>query len=394
MPDAPAQNTLIRSLQDAKHFGADAGPVETIETHISWVLLTGEFAYKIKKSVTLPFLDFSTLAKRKYFCEEELRINRRLAPDIYLGVEPIGGTINAPVLGAQPAIEYAVKMRRFDPNATLERKLVRGEVSAASIRELAELVAKFHTAEPPAEGELAERAVLDNLAQLDELLPEPQKERLGELRRWSEAQCKALHQTLRLRRENGAIRECHGDLHLGNLVMIGQRIVPFDALEFDRSLRRIDVVNEVSFLVMDLMAHGRSDLGFEFLNRYLEQTGDYGGLRVVRFFLVYRALVRAKVHAIEAAQKPAEDARRRMLAGERQYLDLAGDLIREQHPLLTITCGLSGSGKTTVSDALIGSLPAVRIRSDLNASACTAWRPPRAHIRGSDRDCTAKRKRP
>lgn len=358
MPNAADKDSLIRSLRDPQRFGPDVRKVDLIETHISWVLLTGEHAYKIKKPVALPFLDFSTLGKRKHFCEEELRINGRLAPEVYLGLETIGGTPSEPVLGAQPAIEYAVKMRQFAPDATLERLVERNAVPADSVRELAQLMARFHAEEPATDGELGDAAALENLSELGDALGDEQREPLPALRRWTEAQCEALRETLRSRRDNGAIRECHGDLHLGNLVMMGKRIVPFDALEFNRSLRCIDVVDEVAFLGMDLMAHQRTDLAFEFLNRYLENTGDYGGLHVLRFFLVYRALVRAKVHAIAATQHATE---RRA----QKYLALAASLIRPPQPLLLITYGLSGSGKTTVSDALIGAVPAIRLRSDL-----------------------------
>jgi aminoglycoside phosphotransferase family enzyme/predicted kinase len=359
--DISVDSTLIDSLRDPKVFGAGVSTVELIETHISWVLLAGEHAYKIKKPVKLPFLDFSTLDKRAHFCHEELRINRRLAPELYLAVVPIGGTPGAPKLGAEPAIEYAVEMLAFAPDATLERKIGAREVTAAAIRELAELIAAFHSAEEPVDGDLGDREALDNLTELADALGDADGAALAELRRWTEEQCRSLRDLLESRRAHGTFKEGHGDLHLGNLVLIDGRIVPFDALEFDRALRCIDVINEVGFLVMDLMAHGRNDLAFEFLNRYLERTGDYGGLRVLPFFLVYRALVRAKVNAIAAAQHP--DARRARDAPP--YLRLAVELIRPRQPLLVITYGLSGTGKTTVTDALIGSLPAVRIRSDL-----------------------------
>lgn len=365
MPDTTDNGALIESLRDPRRFGADVQAVDLIETHISWVLLTGRYAYKIKKPVTLPFVDFSTLEKRKHFCEEEIRINRRLAPEIYLSLETIGGTPSEPILGERPAIEYAVKMRQFAPDGTLDRMLARDAVPIESIRELAELIAKFHDAEPPTEGALGDAAALKNLSELGDALSAGQQQGLPALRRWTEEQCAALGAALEARRDAGAIRECHGDLHLKNLVMTQERIVPFDALEFDRSLRCIDVMNEVGFLVMDLMAHRRNDLAFEFLTRYLEHTGDYGGLRVLRFFLVYRALVRAKVDAIAAGQHAGESAEPEALADAARYLALAGSLIDAQRPLLAITHGLSGSGKTTVSDALIGSLPAVRLRSDL-----------------------------
>ena len=353
---------LVRALLEPHRYPHEAGPIELIETHISWVLLTGPYAYKLKKPLKLPFLDFSTLERRRHFCEEELRLNRRFAPDLYLDVVPIGGTADAPRVGETPAIEYAVRLRQFDPAATADRILVRGAIGPDAIVRLAEAIARFHERSAPAQGRPPGPLALANVDELERTLadaglPEP----VGPLRDWTRAQAAKLAESFAGRQQARAVRETHGDLHLENLVVIDGDIRPFDALEFDASMRSVDVVDETAFLVMDLKAHDRPDLAFLFLNRYLEVTGDYPGMRLLRFYLVYRALVRAKVRAIKAVQARAPDPGARV----GPYLALARGLTEERSPLLVITRGLSGSGKTTVAGELMTRLPAVRIRSDL-----------------------------
>ena len=354
---------LVAALLDSRCYPHEVADVRVVETHISWVFLTGSFAYKIKKPVTLPFLDFSTLRRRRHFCLEELRLNRRLAPDLYLGVVPIGGSTAAPRVGRKPAFEYAVKMRQFPDTARLDRRLAGNALPAAALPEFAERLARFHLgltaiAAPAATPTDAARR---NLAQLEPLARGVARHAVHALRAWTEREGAGLASLFAERAAAGAYRECHGDLHLQNLLLQGGEIVAFDALEFDVQLRRIDTMSEISFLAMDLIAHGRSDLAYTFLNRYLEITGDYGALDVLRFYLVYRALVRAKVCAIKAAQRAGK---RRAPFGP--YLATAGALAAPaRRPLLLITHGLSGSGKTQLTTELVARLPALRLRSDL-----------------------------
>lgn len=368
MSQTGSGDPLIDALRDPARHEGEVGEVGLVETHISWVLLAGEYAYKIKKPLELPFLDFSTLGQRKHFCEEELRLNRRLAPELYLDVIAIGGSREEPELGTEPAIDYAVRMRRFAADATLDQRLESGPLPAPQVRALAELIARFHMdldAEVTSSDDEAERimaAALDNFGALQQHADGGARERLQQLRRWTEDEGRALADTFRRRRADGTVREGHGDLHLQNLVVIDDRILPFDALEFDRSLRVVDVMNEAAFVVMDLIAHGRSDHAFTFLNRYLEVGGDYPGLKVLRFYLVYRALVRAKVRTIKVSQ---EHTLHTAGHGPRPYLRLALSLLEPDVPLLAITHGLSGSGKTTATEELIARVPALRLRSDL-----------------------------
>jgi aminoglycoside phosphotransferase family enzyme/predicted kinase len=354
--------SLATALIDPACYDHEVGDIHLAETHISWVFLTGRYAYKVKKPVKLPFLDFSTLKKRHHFCREELRLNRRLAPDLYLDIVPIGGSMAAPRVGRKPAFEYAVKMVQFDPDDRLDLRLKRNAVPPKAIASFAAELAEFHGRLPPVHGDQAGRAArtaaLDNFDALESSAPRAAAEDLDILHEWTEHEADGLAGVLARRAAAGAHRECHGDLHLENLLWHDGSIIAYDALEFDRALREIDVVSEASFLAMDLIAHGRPGLAYDFLNRYFEVSGDYDGIHVLRFYLVYRALVRAKVRAIKAAQ--ADRSLR-----HHPYIDTALELTRPRTPLLLVTHGLSGSGKTTITDELVGRLPALRVRSDL-----------------------------
>jgi aminoglycoside phosphotransferase family enzyme/predicted kinase len=375
-PDHANESSLIRALLRPDAYGHAVAAVELVETHISWVLLTGAFAYKIKKPIKLSFLDFSTLERRKKFCDEELRLNCRLAPMLYLDVVPIGGTAENPKVERGPAIEYAVKMRQFPGAAQLDRMLAAGSVTAEHLRAFAATLADFHAhLEPTPPGTrfggspIIVRAALSNLRELADAADDRDLDALGAIGSWTQTQCARLEETFTRRKAAGAIRECHGDLHLGNLVHLDGRIVAFDALEFEPELRWIDVMSETAFLTMDLIAHDRNDLAHELLSRYLECSGDYAGLEVLPFYLVYRALVRAKVAVLRERQSHSAVSRS-------SYLRVVTQLAtREGRPLLVITHGLSGSGKSTVAESLIGSLPAVRIRSDLERKRLFGFSP-------------------
>jgi aminoglycoside phosphotransferase family enzyme/predicted kinase len=353
---------LVDALSSPDCYPHDVEAVRVVETHISLVFLTGEFAYKIKKPEKLPFLDFSTLARRRHFCREELRLNRRLAPSFYLGVVPIGGTPSAPRIGRNPAIEYAVKMRQFAPDALLDAQLDQGAVTAQALTDFATRLAGFHRGLRPVKRRAtdtdARDSALHNIAELRAYAASRRGHEIDALEAWTEHELRALAGVFTRRAASGAHRECHGDLHLQNVILHEGAIEAFDALEFERELREIDVLSEVAFLAMDLVAHGRADLAYRFINRYLEVGGDYDGVHVLRFYLVYRALVRAKVCAIKQAQKNRS-------ARSRDYLATARQFTQRRTPLLLITHGLSGSGKTFLTDELLGRLPALRVRSDL-----------------------------
>jgi aminoglycoside phosphotransferase family enzyme/predicted kinase len=346
--------------------------LELRETNISWIILTGAFAYKIKKSVRLEFLDASTLALRRHLCEEELRLNRRLAADLYLDVTAItreAGVVR--VGGHGQIIEYAVQMKQFEAAQELSALLDAGQVSGEEINEFAMRLAEFHASAARAAStqdfqhtEQLHDAVLGNLATLlahldgGSALPD-----LGLLIDWTHDSLHDLLPEFRARERCGYVRECHGDLHAGNIVRWNGRLVPFDCLEFNPKLRWIDVMNDVAFLVMDLSARGRKDLAWSFLNAYLERSGDYDGVRLLVFYAVYRALVRAMVDSLEAQGVP--EHRERSLNRLRTRVTTAVDFVNRPPPRLFIMHGVSGSGKSWLSERLVAQLGAVRIRSDV-----------------------------
>lgn len=353
--DLQSATTLVDRLRQQRQ-------ARLIETHISWVLLDGQDAWKFKKPLHLPFLDASTLARRQQLCEEELRLNRRMAPSLYLDVTPITGTPNAPVLGGSGSvIDYAVHMRQFPNGALLGELLTAGQVQPAQLDDFARHLADFHrsaeVAPPsspyggPALVERTTRDVLRNLANIGgEALSAPFVD-------WLDAQAPLLRPLWSQRQAQGRIVEGHGDLHLANVVLLDGALTAFDCIEFDPGLRWGDPLSDVAFLVMDLMAHQRADLAFRFLNAYLDANGDHASIPVLRHYLVYRALVRALVALIKAGAGQPPDGP--------DYLALAHSLIAPIAPRLLITHGVSGSGKTFVSQGVLEQAGAIRLRSDV-----------------------------
>jgi uncharacterized protein len=370
-----AQQALIAALADPRAYPHDVERVRHIETHISHILLTGHYAYKIKKPLNLDFLDFSTLAARKFFCEEELRLNRRLSRTLYLETVPIGGTLGRPALGATTGIiEYAVKMHEFGQSALFDAMLERGELAAEHIDALAATVATFHEraerANPPqGYGSAAsiEAPMRQNFVQIAKLLGSAaERIELAMLQSWSLAEHMALLSLYAKRQEQGFIRECHGDLHVGNIALVNGETQIFDCIEFNPNLRWIDVANEIAFFVMDLEERGHRRLAYRFLNAYLERTGDHGCVRLLGAYQVYRALVRAKVARVRALQSHLGDAERAAaLETYQAYITFARRLTTKAQPALILMHGLSGSGKSTVARGLAEQLPGIRVRSDV-----------------------------
>ena len=359
--DGAPSPVLVQALR--RQLAAAGETVELIETHISWVLLAGDTAWKIKKPVRLNFLDFSSLAQRRHFCLEELRLNRRYAPGVYLDVVAITGTATAPALGGPgEAIEFALRMRRFAPRALLSEQLADGTLQAAHIDVLARRMASLHLA--------AERAPADSpwggaemVARQMQALLDPLQAlglEVADLQAWLLAQSARLAPLWRQRHEQGWVRECHGDLHLHNAVVLPDTVTAFDCIEFEPALRWIDVQSDIAFLAMDLCAHGRPAWAWRFVNAWLDASGDHGGVPVLRFYMVYRALVRTLVASLGGAtgsrQQPAAAS----------YLALARQLaLRPPPPQLWVTHGVSGSGKSFVTQGLLEALAAVRVRSDV-----------------------------
>jgi aminoglycoside phosphotransferase family enzyme/predicted kinase len=368
------QQKLIAALRDPQRYPQVTSPVQLVETHISWVLLAGDYAYKIKKAINLGFLDYTELDARRFYCDEEMRLNRRTAPGIYLDTVSIGGSPDDPAFGAQPAFEYAVRMRRFESASLMDELLLRGKISAQHMDSLAGVIADFHAKLPVADafsqfGSAASinAAALQNYEQLRLYLTNAaDRENIAALEAATAAEYAECKATFETRRTQGFVRECHGDLHLGNIVLVGDGPVPFDCIEFNPALRWIDVMDEIAFAVMDLLHRNHPELAWRLLNAYLEANGDYGGLAVLRFYLAYRAAVRAKVCAIRAGQAGiSRHARSDEMAACRSYLALARQCLGQYSPALIITHGLPGSGKTTFAQLALQQMGAIRIRSDV-----------------------------
>lgn len=367
---------LIQALQDAQLYPHGVQEFRVLETHISWVVLTGTYAYKIKKPVNLGFLDFSTLAQRRFFCGEELRLNRRFAPQLYLDVVAIHGTPQQPrFAGGGPVIEYAVKMLEFDQQQRVDALLASNQLGIDDIGRFAFDLAALHTQAPRATAETAFGTALtvwapmaENFTQLRALeLDRDITAALEKLEQWSRAEFTHLQQELSERKRAGYVRECHGDLHTRNLVRIDGRVAAFDCLEFNAALRWIDMLNEVAFLLMDLEACGRSAFAWRFLNGYLEASGDYAGVRLLPLYLTYRALVRAKIADLRASPESRAEFQ--------NYFSQAQRYITPAKPFLIIMQGLSGSGKSTVSRQLADRLGLIRVRSDVERKRMFAHAP-------------------
>jgi len=366
---------MVAALREPRRYPHPVERVELLGTHISWVLLTGRYAYKLKKPLDLGFLDFSTLERRREACETELRLNRRTAPELYLEVVPVTGTPDEPVIGGSgPAIEYAVKMREFPQSALLDRLAARGELRLEQLEELAATIAEFHArverAGPQSKFGTPDAVIAparQNFAQLRPLATNADAAAaLGRLAAWTDRESVRCCDAFDARRREGFVRECHGDLHLRNLVLLDGRIVPFDCLEFNDELRWIDVAAEVAFVVMDLVDHGLIAHAWRFLDAYLAETGGYGGLGVLRFYVVYRAMVRAKIACLRARQLPEGVPQRRQADGDfRGYLQLAEAFAALDRRALIVARGLSGSGKTVFAGLLTEEIGAIRVRSDV-----------------------------
>ncbi len=383
MPELAPFAQMIESLRDPSRYAAlDFPPgvgrparIELLETHISCVLLAGVHAYKIKKPVNLGFLDFTTLAARRFYCQEELRLNRRTAPSLYIDVVPIAGSPSKPLLGAKgKAIDYAVRMRRFPGEALLDRMAKERELVPAILEQLGASVAAFHLALPPsaarrgfASAAQVLAAAVQNFEQIEAMAPPPAESRaLERLQAWTRREHARLASVFAARKRGAFVRECHGDLHLGNIVLLAGEPALFDCVEFNAAFRWIDVMNEVAFLVMDLEEHGYPALAFRFLNRYLEATGDYAGLRVLRFYVAYRAMVRAKVACIRGGQPGADAQTRAQAANEfSKYVRFAETVAAGGQGALLLMHGLSGSGKSTIAKRLAVALDAIHLRSDV-----------------------------
>jgi aminoglycoside phosphotransferase family enzyme/predicted kinase len=324
--------------------------------------------------VNFGFLDFTSLESREHFCGEELRLNQRLTDDLYLEVLPVTGTTEAPQLGGEgPAIEYVLKMRQFPQTGLLSTLQANGELTTTHIDALAAQIARFHLSAPkvPAEHEAGTPdSVMAPVRQnFEQILPflsdKADLQQLDALQAWAESSFERLKPLLAQRKTDGYIRECHGDIHLGNATVIDGNVVIFDCIEFNEPFRMTDVYADIGFLAMDLEDRGLKSLSRRLISQYLEHTGDYAGLELLNFYKAYRALVRAKVSLFSLSPDADHVQRATTLRQYRNYANLAESYSAIPSNFLAITHGVSAVGKSHVAMRLVEALGAIRLRSDV-----------------------------
>jgi aminoglycoside phosphotransferase family enzyme/predicted kinase len=348
--------------------------VRLIETHISWVLITGEFAYKLKRPVQYPFVDLRSAERRAFCCAEEIRLNRRFAPELYLGVSKITAKDGqARMDGEGPAVEHAVRMRQFECEEGLDRLLATRRVEPGELevfgRNLAAIHAQLPVAQDPQAWGRPDSVVtllLENLAQCVQLAaPHGTQSRIRAICEPYEARVRAAKSWIGIRRNEGRVRECHGDLHARNVVRYAGRLVAFDCIEFEPAFRWIDVAEEIAFLLMDLEARHAPLHAQAFMGGYLAHSGDYQACRLLRLYEIHHALVRAKVAAVEASNASEASARDGAIGQHEVYLECARRFLARESPMLLLMFGSSGSGKTWLAKRLAPLLDAVHLRSDI-----------------------------
>ncbi|HEV2546548.1 MAG TPA: AAA family ATPase [Stellaceae bacterium] len=368
------QSAVIAFLADPASYGLAGAAVERVTTHCSQIFLVGERAFKLKRAVKYSYLDYSTVALRERFCRAELAVNRRTAPELYVAVHAVTRDVSGALAfdGAGEVLDWVVEMRRFDEETLFDRLAEAGKLEGGTIRRLADAIAAFHreAAAMPDHGGAA--AMARTFAMNDENLrlaaPPLDRAAIDDLRAAMAVHLARAAPLLETRRKNGKVRRCHGDLHLGNVCLVEGRPTLFDAIEFNDDFAGIDVLYDIAFLLMDLTARRLPQLAAIAFNRYLDRSGDDDGLPALPLFLSARAGVRAHVLGTLARGVTGGEAAR---AGVRAaaYLRLALVLLAPHPPRLIAIGGLSGSGKSSVAEALAGDFlpaPGARvIRSDV-----------------------------
>jgi len=387
---------LIKGLLRPQAFPHKVDKIKLLETHISWVILTGKYAYKIKKQLNLNFLVTKTLKERIHFCKEELRLNRLHSTDLYIGITAIVGPaskphfkeVSYPITSKDPEevrseiIEVAIKMHEFQQSQLMTNTLKGNMLKRESIEMLGKNLARFHLCSPY----LSPKSEFGRIISIvtpakDNLKVLSNSESLivhttffKEHHIWIDKKITVLARIFKERRKLGAIRECHGDLHMGNIrVRDDNNLEPFDSLEFSPILRWIDPISEIAFLMIDLEVHKKSKYSIAFLNSWLEETGDYSGLRLLPWYSAYRSLVRAKVNTLRSCQINSNKETSKNVGVEtsqlsnmsEKYIAKAKEIQNRKASALILMHGLSGSGKSYLSEKLCDQLLAVRIRSDI-----------------------------
>ncbi len=364
----------LAGLLAARAYPHSVDEIVLVETHISWVLLAGQFAYKIKRPVRYPFIDMRSLERRKFLCHEELRLNRRFATDLYLEVSDI--TLlegEARIGGSGPVLEQAVRMRRFDRGQQLDRLLAARAVEPGELADFGRRLAQIHAQLPVAAahepwGQFAHvrSLILTNLEQaLQAAAPIGAAAGIEALRAPLLRQLEAVEPWVTARRAQGRVRECHGDLHARNVIRHQGHLMAFDCVEFEPAFRWIDLADETALLLTDLEARGHLTHAHAFWGGYLESSGDFQSHRVLALYKAHRALVRAKVAALSCAAAAPQTYPGGWREEQRRLIECARQALRPRTPVLLLMCGLSGSGKTWLAEQLAPRLQLVHLRSDV-----------------------------
>ena len=330
------QQQVVEALMKPEAYEEDPGQIELVQTHISFVFLTRNFVYKVKKTVNFGFLDFSTLEKRRLFCEKELQLNRRLCDDMYLEVAPINKANIIKIKGEGETVEYALKMKRMPQERIMTRLLDENKVKDSLIDEIAKIIVEFHSKAETNRNisEFGSRATIktnwnENFEQTQAFVGrtisamncELIREKVGNFMKKSKP-------LIEKRIADGRIRDCHGDIHSGN-IFITDKVYIFDAIEFNERFRYSDVAADVAFLAMDLDFKGRVYLSDFFVRKYVEYSGDQELMRLLPFYKCYRAYVRGKVVGFKLADPNIDEDEKQAATKEAQaYFELAATYVK------------------------------------------------------------------
>jgi aminoglycoside phosphotransferase family enzyme/predicted kinase len=344
------------ALLEAEAYDHECEAIRVVETHISWVVLTGQFVYKLKRPVDLGFVDFTSLDARRRDCEKEVAFNRPYCPDVYLDVVPIcedDGSYNARHAGK--VIDWAVRMHQFDDARLLTNELDSGRCTHEAIREFGSELAEVHASLPSCRIPDVRTLAGDNITTLERCeLPRALEEKAATIAAWTVAEGAELATLMASRDSDLTGKPCHGDLHSGNIVELGGRLRAFDCITFNDELRDSDPINDVAFLFADCCVRNHVGHAYGFLDGYLSASADYEGAKLLPFLAVYRAMVRAKVSAIQGDFDACST-----------YLDWCMARIRSRKGTLYLMCGVSGSGKSWLARRIAPELPALRLATDV-----------------------------
>ncbi|MBC8017349.1 MAG: kinase, partial [Verrucomicrobia bacterium] len=369
--------SILKSLLKTDAYPEEVTAVELIQTHVSYIFLTDRQAYKIKKPVDFGFLNFSTIDRRRFYCNEEVRLNRRLCPDIYEGVVELRETPQGAAFhGIGAILDYAVKMKRLPADRMLDKLVADGDITAATMREISRIIAEFHRSAPTsatiADHGRPERIMYNWQENFDQMVPFedttlPADEREF-IRSWVTRFAAEHENVFQQRVDDGFIRECDGDIHLENICLDNGAIHIFDCIEFNDRFRCCDTSADIAFLLMDLDFHGRHDLADDVIDEYVSVSGDAGVVALIDFYKIYRAFVRGKVESFRLNDSAIQQEEQTLAKNRAiRYFRLARGYIerRRLKPTLFITCGLMGTGKSTLTSQLAFELGVASCNSDV-----------------------------